>query len=306
MNHFAFILSAFIQLLLVQNSALGQEDTKDTQLNSIVRLLSNGSLEGAQIGMMGHGAHTSEQYTRFRYLSDSASTDELAQLTNHSSPVVRCYAFDALAMRCYPKVLPLAQSHFNDTIKVERIVFDMVSTMTVAEYIKRETLPHFMRRWEPTPKDHDLLKDLCQNKTVPSAIVSLARLRNPEDESIILQYLADKRMRGLALEAIVHFPSEKFFSDLKSLYEEQLAEVLPRLEVCAPLYQSLLKYPSKETLSMLEKGSKLDDYFSGAIHRVAIYVALKRNNDEYYSPLRESLNLSEVELQSAQELLKEE
>lgn len=60
---------------------------------------------------------SSGSWNKYLKLLGVASTEELIYLTSHKKPIVRCYAFDALCAKDYPKIREIFYSHENDTIE---------------------------------------------------------------------------------------------------------------------------------------------------------------------------------------------
>ena len=60
---------------------------------------------------------SSESWNKYLKLLGNASTEELVDLTTHKKPIVRCFAFDALCVKEYPKIREIFYYHENDTIE---------------------------------------------------------------------------------------------------------------------------------------------------------------------------------------------
>ena len=67
---------------------------------------------------IGKSAIKSEQYRLFEKLESKATESELYELTNHSSPVVRAYAFYGLANEKSVKMLAVIEKNQNDTVAI--------------------------------------------------------------------------------------------------------------------------------------------------------------------------------------------
>jgi len=86
---------------------------------------------GQYIGIVGT---PTEQYKRFEEVKDKATKEQLAELTDHSNAVVRCYAFWALADRKEDNLFEILLKHLNDTITIHKQFADVLEYMTVADF----------------------------------------------------------------------------------------------------------------------------------------------------------------------------
>ncbi len=66
----------------------------------------------------GIGGTKSLQYKRYEWMMQSASDKLLVQLTDHTSPAVRIYAYWALSDRRSEKLRDICIKHMNDTAQV--------------------------------------------------------------------------------------------------------------------------------------------------------------------------------------------
>ena len=72
----------------------------------------DGNVDGEATG---YGGEKSDQYKRYEWLKSKKSDSSLLQLTDHSSPAVRVYAFCALAERNSPLLVEIAEKHKYDS-----------------------------------------------------------------------------------------------------------------------------------------------------------------------------------------------
>ena len=130
MKHFFHMLAAFFVILLLSycnlkgsrqplpNTPIISMDLKSfPELNKVLIALEKGyRVEGS---VLGEGSILSKQWKNYEQLSKIATTGQLIILTNHRSPTVRCYVFQALAARHSSKVFEVLQKHLQDTARIE-------------------------------------------------------------------------------------------------------------------------------------------------------------------------------------------
>lgn len=109
-RHFHFALLFFI--LFIMTSC---RDEKQTAVEAIVKYnLYTGPHEGLS-------TEISPQWKSYEILRDKCTEQELVDLSNHLHPIVRCYAFDALAERCSPRAYEVLLQHLSDTASFEAV-----------------------------------------------------------------------------------------------------------------------------------------------------------------------------------------
>lgn len=80
--------------------------------NTVNQIEQYKGVDAAAIGVAGS---KTDQYKRLEQLIHEATTQELLQLTNHKSPIVRAYAFWALGKREYKSIIPkVVEKHLKD------------------------------------------------------------------------------------------------------------------------------------------------------------------------------------------------
>lgn len=290
------------------SSAICQSNLNRTlrpPVDSLASIIAQADYDGPTIGMMGHGASPSDQFARAQRLDKIASTDELLRLTHYVSPVVRCYALDLLANRKPEGFLTLVNQSFSDTGTIRVAFFDMISSQTVAEHLRKDVLANYFYTLSPTIGDTAIIRQLVRTHESPSAIVALARMKDSTDIPLIQATLADKQNLAFALAAVHEFPGFTFLSQILRIQAAQLDAPIPFLQVCAPLYQALCQYKSVQTLEALKQALALKDQFSASIHRIAIYLALRKDPDTYFDSIRRSISLNDEERQAVEEMMNE-
>lgn len=98
-------------------SGSAAQDATTAKVAPLVKgIAENNVLESRKIGFSGIA---SSQWTRYDSLKKTASIPELERLTDHPNPVVRCYAFQALAARRAASTYTVLLSHLHDTAVID-------------------------------------------------------------------------------------------------------------------------------------------------------------------------------------------
>ncbi len=85
-------------------------------LDSIIKALALGNcVESEYVGAAGQ---TSSQWSYYEQLQNMATIEQLIDLTNHKSGVVRCYAFEALLKTKHDTIFSVLLKHSKDTLHV--------------------------------------------------------------------------------------------------------------------------------------------------------------------------------------------
>jgi hypothetical protein len=93
-----------------------RDDLYGSELQVIIdKMIENGEFTGSATGVAGTEPH---QWRNYLALKESATRAEFYSLTNHSSPIIRSYAFQALCEMKDSTVLDILLAHQNDTAKI--------------------------------------------------------------------------------------------------------------------------------------------------------------------------------------------
>jgi hypothetical protein len=108
--------SLILTILLFSFSYLliGCKNEKEIIVDSIIKY---GAFEGMYRGPTNI---ISPQWRNFEALTQEFSEQELVVLCEHKNPIVRCYAFKALAEICSPQVYGVLLNHLSDTVEFDR------------------------------------------------------------------------------------------------------------------------------------------------------------------------------------------
>jgi len=290
------ILTISFLLFITGSFGYAQTNSSSAEIDSLVSQISKGNLSGPTLGMMGHGTHKSEQYLRYKRLSEIASNEQLIVLTDHSSPVVRCYAFDALSKRNIPDYYKIIKRHFSDTDQVSQINYDMINDAPVGVYL-HGVFSSYLQKLEPgTDSLYNFLKGFVLSSDYPSAIVAIAKYKKEADTSLIISYLDnEKPVSAYGVTAIKLFPSTAFFSKLKSMLNEVIADPAPFLGYELAVFEALVQYKTYESVALMKTAlikSKVEPYSSTGL---CMYVALEKYPDPIFAELKNEIKLADFQ-----------
>ena len=196
------------------------------------------------------------QYDNFTEMQKRATQEELVELTNHPSGVVRCYAFWALTYKSSANLLPIVITHISDTESVNTQFGCIGSREKVGDFFINLVTPQYvdLKSKKLTPAEYDYLdsilvytpnklyakenaisrtklnekfyervRELVLKENNQSALVTLAKFKREQDIPLILNNkLKGERYDQLffTYKAISEFPDNAFLPLLKkSLYE---------------------------------------------------------------------------------------
>ena len=97
-------------------NVFGQDAYAKSNVRGEIRKIANRIAKGKQLDTkhVYFSARTTKQYLRFEKLYQSATNEELVELTNHPNAYVRVYSFWGLAKRKYDKLESIILKHKND------------------------------------------------------------------------------------------------------------------------------------------------------------------------------------------------
>lgn len=327
-----FLISSFLACNTTQHAIHNNR----TEVAKIAQAIAEGGqVESETIGNAGE---KSEQWERFETLCKTASRDELSTLTDHNNPVVRCYAFRALARRKDSAVFSILLAHLHDTAKVtiqsgcivrSQIIADYLIDIVTPEYIDREA--YKLKRRERNKlnslmlydknivlaKKNDLLTDMkpraqyynrvreiILTEQSDVSILALSRYKNENDIGIINTALEKKKDLYYPVYAAREFPSVTFYPRLVQIFEQgwEKGEYYPQL--WGILYQALAQYPNSQTLTLFERTIQEEDTSSRQMLKVYLLVAIKKYPNAAFSQLENKMKLNDHYREVAADLMK--
>jgi hypothetical protein len=227
------------------------------------------------------------QYDNFTELQNSATEDELVELTNYPNGVVRCYAFWALTYKPNAYLLPIVIAHIVDTSSVNTQFGCIGSREKVGDFFINLVTPQYvdLNSKKLTPPEYDYLdsilvytpnklyakenaisrtklnetfyervRELVLKENNQSALVILAKFKREQDIRLIL----NNKLKGelydqlfFTYKAISEFPDNSFLPLLKKPLYEAIDNGAWSTE-WRELYRAIASYKNDTALQLLK------------------------------------------------------
>ena len=328
--------------LLHADQVIAQSYTNTVSVRPVVMKIVNdiskvGRFEDKFIGIAGE---KSKQWGRFEKLNTIAESAELRALTQYNNAVVRCYAFNGLALRKDTAVFPILLSHLRDTVLVEGISSDMGWAETAGDYfidmvtttevdlktytlstLQREKLDsillydkqvvlqaknRLLQDLKPKAKNYDRVREIAATENNSIAVVALARYKNPNDLIIISDYLEKKEAQHDAVYAVREFPDAKFYPKLVQIFEREWALKAYDYPLWRITYQALAQYPTPQTLALFERTARTDDKFRYQTLGEYLIIALTRYPNPMFDKVKNKIKLDNFHLEEVSQEMNSE
>ncbi len=268
------------------------------EVDAAVKLLRKaGSFDGKYTG---EGGDISPTYRAYERLAAAASLERLVKLTDHPSPIVRCYAVEAIVEHHPLDALDgVLAKHIDDTAKVLaffggccgedtdaggvmiEVARDRLTPARRAAIRKRllegnpgrPVLDHALRYETFEPELRDRVRQLATGGN-PCALIALARYRNEADVPLLLAALTREGARPgdlwIAHTAAAEFPHPKL--------RPAVVAAAPEVRTSA-WCGAVAAYEDAEAATLLEaawrEGAKPYDVFEGVRdHRCDAFLSL--------------------------------
>lgn len=297
-------------------------------LKGIVDAIEKGStVESSHIG---EGGVPSKQWEKYEQLKKVANADQLIPLTNHKSPAVRCYAFQALAAKSSGKVFNVLLAHLTDTSKVKTQSGCILSNEFVGDYFIEVVTPRriendiykltskeravldsillndksirlaerstVLRNLKPTPNNYYRIRELVKDDRNLSALMTLTKYQSQDDKELIASFFHEDDSQYAALHAVREFPDSYFFPFVVKVFEKEWEQEYydyPKWRMC---FQALAKYPRPETLQLFNKTVRTKDEFKYDTLCKYLLIAITKYPNKLYEPVRQKIKLDEFDL----------
>jgi len=331
-----------IILILTSIKITGQPIPTSTPIRDEIKKITDAMAKYNSVDSrgVGYAGQRTEQYNRYEKLKQDATDAELIALTDNSNPVVRCYAFNALANRKNPNVIPILVRHLKDTAGVNTFFGCIVSTTKVGDY--------FLNVFNPNPVDmdvdkladdqmadiqrilifdkdikieskyrllattrfpasyHERIREIAMEEKRPEAALALARYRDRNDIDIIKQFFANEKNEYYAIYAVREFPDAAFYFDLTTIFEREWAKKYYDYPKWRILYQALAQYPSQNTCNLFERVTKSDDDFRYRTLGSDLLIAITKFPNSLFEPLKQKIKLDESGMREVKKFMQSE
>lgn len=254
-------------------------------------------------------------YHPYRYLRDTATTEDLLKLTDFKNPFVKLYAFSALEKRNYSGLFPIILKHLNDTTEfyvysddtewntttIDMMIYYAQEKLTSSE---KDTLKHLIITehsnirhiydiflfFVPNEDYYSIVRNKAKKEQDVYSLIALSTYQKEEDVSIIIKGF-DEIGYGygtfIFFKAIENFADDEFLPKLIE-YAESIKENSNSTDSFKYYYYALAKYQNEETLRILSQMTNRVYYGSdGFWHHnlILIYKALKKYECSKYENL---------------------
>jgi len=328
------ILILFIALFLYSCT----QEKKRTKLNSkielsdktrniVSKIIEYGEITGQAVGYSGMKP---KQWDNFTSLRKNASEQELLRLTEHTNPVVKCYAFDLLVNTRNKNSFNILKKHLQDTTYVS-VQYGCIGSMIRVNdyYIKSMSSPNpnneyltesnkktldslllftpnlmsdskneLLETIEPKEKYYNRIRELAlkQNK---SAIVAISRYQKEKDIQLINNLLENTNtdIQLYGLKAVKNFPNNKSFEIIKEIHLREIKRPTGyNYQMLRELYQSIVSFKDKKSKELLKKTIIESSGSTKEYHFEFIWLALKKYPNDIYNGIIEQLNYTEKDI----------
>jgi len=333
----------FIAILILSSLRVaGQPTPTNTPIRDEIKKIADAMAEDNILKSEAVGAAgvRTEQWNRYEKLKQDATDAELIALTDNTNPVIRCYAFNALASRKSPNTFPILVKHLKDTADVKTFFGCIISATKVGDY--------FLDVFNPNPVDlnvdkltddrmaeiqrilifdkhirmerkyrllaevrfpesyHARIKEIALEEGRPEAALALARYRDPNDIDTIKRFFSDEKNEYYAIYAVREFPDKAFYSNLTTIFEREWAEKYYNYPKWRILYQALAQYPSQNTDDLFERVTKSSDNFRYQTFGNDLWIAITKYPNPLFEPLKQKIKLDEGGVWDVKELMQSE
>jgi len=280
---------------------------------------------------VGDGGYASEQWKRYNQLKEIATMDQLVALTDYANPVVRCYAFRALAAKNSDQVFPILLAHLQDTTRVETLsgclggseytgdyfvgvvkyyeedypgykLNEVEQTTLESIFIYDENIVLYERRrvledLAPQAEYYSRIRQVVKEKRESAALVVLAKYKKQEDKALIASFLQEDESPYQALQAILEFTDDYFYDEVVQFFEEGLnSDQLShsQLRLC---YQVLAKYPNEKTVELFNRTFQIEDEYRRETCCEYLLLAMLKYSNALYNPIQAKIKLRDYSME---------
>jgi hypothetical protein len=320
-------------LLILATSLHGQTTTKDVQIeiDSLIQaMVKENMVTGNAVGYAGEEPEQWRRYDRLRFISSSAT---LINLTDHSSPVIRCYSYQALVDRKSDDLFPILLNHILDTSSVTTYFGCIMDEEKVGDYfldastqesgasnniltlkqrshidsillfdprIRLEAKLHLLRQLSVSPIYYGRVREIAMQEHLPVATLALARYQNQGDIPFIKKCLRNKDSQYFGIYGVREFPDTAFYSSLLNIFEQEWKNKYYDFPKWRILYQALAKYPTSRTLALFERTLATKNKSRYQYLCSYLSIALIKYPNRLFAPLLKKIILNDFYLKKAE------
>lgn len=279
---------------------------------------------------VGFAGEETKQWKRFERLQRDANDMELKYLTSHKNPVVRCYAFQALADRNNSEIFEILIDHLNDDENVSTFIGCIVSSQLVGDFFLNAVNPKYIpeteyelnernqrildslvlfetdakllaRSWllqdvEPKPAYYEKLKEVYVKEKDPYSLIALARYKKEEDQELITSWLEndETNKQSIGLKAISNWPDAFFYPFVEMIHEQEINKSTGfNYSLIRELYMVLVQYKNAKSRDLILKTLSNTEGATLEYHKQYIWLALTKHPDASYQGIIEKIDISD-------------
>ena len=291
---------------------------------------------------VGYGGERPKQWDRFEELKKKATDEELIILTNHKSPAVKCYSFQALAERKNPKTFEILLNHLKDTEMVETFQGCIVSGQSVGDFfldvvkpnyislsayklneIQKNTVDSILLFDEEVklvaksyllesinPKEiyYDRIKEIYERENNKSALIAISKFQKQEDKGMIAKWLSKEKTNDqyYGLRAVRNFPDSYFFPFIKKIQQQEIIKPTGfNYPLIRMLYLTTVQYKDKKSRELIENTLNNAKKSTLKYHSEYIWLALTKYPDPIYSGIVDTIEISDFKKSEFEYWMKE-
>ncbi|MBL0740718.1 hypothetical protein [Chryseolinea lacunae] len=316
---FLILISFVLASLQVSAQSQFNGDKLSNEAKGIVSLIENDdTVPSNTMGL--HAGYLPKDYP-LTLLREKLTIEELVELTNHNSPIVRWYGFKALTQRSENAAFQVITSHLQDTIQIstyssclerdefvgdyfldvfrghEAISHDSLHSNTLDSLLiftpnKLEARNWAIRRAGKKLKYYSKIREVAITDRLAGAVIALANFKRAEDADIIMEMkVTGEPFRHYPLAttffAISKFPHPKFLPFLED-HLQQIMSKPPGVE-SSFFYQAISNYNNKQGGVLLARGFQINDKALRSKHLEELSRALTKNSNPIYKDLRKRI-----------------
>lgn len=294
--------------------------------NLLDEIINYGKITSAYIGYSGS---ESPQYKRFMQLDSIATENELVQLIEHKSPIVRCIAFPSLCQRNIELSTQVLLKHLSDKEIVyiqsgcegyNSNVADDFTGNYISILTQRDTIipaknieyknkldkiilenssislkykTYLIKNLEKNEQNYTIIRKIALEANEPEAITALAKYQKKSDKKIILKALKNNNFEIAAIRAVKEFPEKVFYSKIMKIIKTDIVKPKYDYPKWRLLYQTLAKYPNEpKTIDFYENTFNIDSDRRKTMEEY-LWMAITKYPNPKFEYLKSKLNINE-------------
>lgn len=327
-----------IIILLISQFSYSQEISK--RIQKVVDKIEEDNMYKSSA--VGYAGERTKQWDRFEELKKKATDEELIILTNHKSPAVKCYSFQALAERNNPKTFEILLDHLKDTDMVETFQGCIVSGQSVGDFFLDVVTPNYislsayklnevqkntvdsillfdeevklaaksylLESINPKEIFYTRIKEIYEKENNKSALIAISKYQKQEDKELISKWLTKKKTNDqyYGLRAVRNFPALYFFPFIEKIQQQEIKKPTGfNYPLIRMLYLTTVQYKDKKSRELIENTLNNAKKSTLKYHSEYIWLALTKYPDPIYFGIVDTIEISDFKKSEFEYWMKE-